>query len=106
MILLHRFWRFPWWLCQTHAQPPTLRVRDYTSPVPHPLTYLAWVALPGAYAPASITLLVNGVRKPRLHDKAVVLDGEHGAYTSNRRIQRFLIGKCFSVLRDQCLEGK
>jgi hypothetical protein len=37
------------------------------------LTYLAWVALPRAYAPASIALRVNGTCKLPLHDKAAVL---------------------------------
>jgi hypothetical protein len=32
------------------------------------------VALPGAYAPASIALPVIGAHKPPLHDKAVVLE--------------------------------
>jgi hypothetical protein len=37
------------------------------------LTSLAWMALPGAYAPASIALQVIVARKPLL-DKAVVLE--------------------------------
>jgi hypothetical protein len=32
------------------------------------------MALPGAYAPASIALRVIVVRRPTLHDKAVVLE--------------------------------
>jgi hypothetical protein len=35
---------------------------------------MAWVALPGAYTPASITLWIIGVRKPLLCDKAVVVE--------------------------------
>jgi hypothetical protein len=50
------------------AQPPTWRTRDYTLSGPYPLTCLAWVALPGAYA-----LRVIGARKPPLQDKAVLL---------------------------------
>ena len=38
----------------------------------YPLTCLAWVALLGACAPASIALGVTGVRKPLRRDKAVV----------------------------------
>jgi hypothetical protein len=38
----------------------------------YPLTYLARLALPGAYAPASITLQITGKCKPHLHDMAVV----------------------------------
>jgi hypothetical protein len=57
-----------------HAQPPTWRTRDNTSSGPYPLTCLAWVGLPGAYAPASIALRVIGAHKPPVHDKAVVLE--------------------------------
>jgi hypothetical protein len=35
---------------------------------------MAWVALPGAYVPASIALLVVGARKPPLHYTAVLLE--------------------------------
>jgi hypothetical protein len=38
------------------------------------------VALPGAYAPASIALLVIGTLKPSLHDKEVVVEEEHVYY--------------------------
>jgi hypothetical protein len=38
------------------------------------------MALPGAYAPASIALRVTGARKPPLHDKAVVLKEEISNY--------------------------
>jgi hypothetical protein len=55
-----------------HAEPPTWRTRDYTSSIPYPLTFPAWAALPGAYAPVSIALRVSGARKS-LHDKVVVL---------------------------------
>jgi hypothetical protein len=41
---------------------------------PLALTCLSWVALPGAYAPASIPLWVIGARKPHLHDTGVVLE--------------------------------
>jgi hypothetical protein len=37
---------------------------------------MEWVALPGAYAPASIALRVIGAHIPPLHDKAVVVEGE------------------------------
>jgi hypothetical protein len=37
---------------ELHTQPPTWRTRDYT------LIYVAWVALPGAYAPACIVLRI------------------------------------------------
>jgi hypothetical protein len=37
------------------------------------LTYLAWVALPGAYASASITLRFTGACRSPFHDKVVVL---------------------------------
>jgi hypothetical protein len=50
--------------------------RDYTSSYPYPLTYLAWVALPGDYASISIALRVTGARKPPLHVKAAVLAEE------------------------------
>jgi hypothetical protein len=55
------------------AHPLTWWTRDYTSSDPYPLTYLAWMALPGAYAPASVAFRVTGARRP-LHDKAVVLE--------------------------------
>jgi hypothetical protein len=51
---------------------PTWRIRDYTSSDPYALTCLAWVVLPGAYAPVSIALRVTRVRKPLLHDNALV----------------------------------
>jgi hypothetical protein len=41
---------------------------------PTPLTCLVWVALPGAYAPTGIALLVIGVHRPPLHDKVVFLE--------------------------------
>jgi hypothetical protein len=42
--------------------------------LPLSLTCLAWVTIPGAYAPASIAFRVIGARKPPLHDKAIVLE--------------------------------
>jgi hypothetical protein len=45
----------------------TLRLASYL------LTYLLWVALPGAYATTSIALLDIGARRP-LYDKAAVLE--------------------------------
>jgi hypothetical protein len=56
-----------------HAQLSTWTMRDYTSSGPNLLTCLSWVALPGAYTPASIARRVIGARKSPLHDKAVVL---------------------------------
>jgi hypothetical protein len=56
------------------AQPPTWRTRDNSSSGPYPLTCLAWVTLPGAYAPASIAAPVIGAHKPPLHDKVVILE--------------------------------
>jgi hypothetical protein len=41
---------------------------------PYLLSRLPWVALPGAFAPASIALRVTGAREPPLHDKAVDLE--------------------------------
>lgn len=38
---------------------------------PLPFTYMTWVALPGTYASASITLRVLGAHKLPLHDEAV-----------------------------------
>jgi hypothetical protein len=40
---------------------------------PYPMTCLPWVALPGAYAPASIALLVNGARRLSLQDMVVIM---------------------------------
>jgi hypothetical protein len=42
----------------------------------YPLTCVAWMVLPGAYAPASIVLHVIGTRKHPLLDKTVVLEKE------------------------------
>jgi hypothetical protein len=41
---------------------------------PYPLTYLVWVALPGAYAPASMAHQFIGACRPPLHVKAVILE--------------------------------
>jgi hypothetical protein len=49
--------------------PPAWNTRDYTSFGPSILICLGWMALPEAYAPASIALQVIGMRKP-LPDKA------------------------------------
>jgi hypothetical protein len=49
---------------------PNWRTRDHTSSGPYPLTCLAWVAQPGAYASASIALRVVGERTSPLQDKA------------------------------------
>jgi hypothetical protein len=38
------------------------------------------VALPGAYAPASIALRIIGAHEPPLHDKAVVLEDCYYCY--------------------------
>jgi hypothetical protein len=46
----------------------------YTLSVPYPFNCLAWVALPGAYAPTSVALRDIGALKPPLQDKAVVLE--------------------------------
>jgi hypothetical protein len=40
-----------------------LRTRDCTSSGSYPLTSLAWVALPGAYAAASIVLILSTIRR-------------------------------------------
>jgi hypothetical protein len=40
------------------APRPTPNLEGYNSSGPYPLTYLAWVTTPGAYAPASIALRV------------------------------------------------
>jgi hypothetical protein len=56
------------------AETPTWRTRDYIFSGPYPLICLTRVALPEAYSPASIALLVTGMRTPPLHDKAVVLE--------------------------------
>jgi hypothetical protein len=61
---------------------------DYISPGPYTLICLSWVALPGAYAPASIALRVIGARKPPLHDKAVVLEEQLTDYLVNFPIQK------------------
>jgi hypothetical protein len=44
------------------AKNPTWRTRHYTLSGPYPLTRLTWVALPEAYDPASIALLVTGTQ--------------------------------------------
>jgi len=44
------------------------------------LTCLAWVALLGACAPASIALGVTEVRKPLRREKAVVRRGDKTTY--------------------------
>jgi hypothetical protein len=59
---------------------PNLEDQKDTSSGPYPLTSLAEVALPGAYAPASIALRVIGAGKPSLHDKAVVLEEDIKLY--------------------------
>jgi hypothetical protein len=38
------------------------------------MTCLAWVALPGAYDPANITIWVTEANKPPLHVKPVALE--------------------------------
>lgn len=55
-----------------HGFVTTWRTRDYNSSRPYPSTYLAWVALTGAHAPASIVLLVTGPHKTPSHDWAAV----------------------------------
>jgi hypothetical protein len=47
------------------------------------------VALPGAYAPASIALRVIGARRPPLHDKEVVLKEERAYYKMLNRASDF-----------------
>jgi hypothetical protein len=54
--------------------PKIWRTTDYTSSGPYSVVCVTWVSLPGAYAPASITLRVTGARKPPLHGRAVVLE--------------------------------
>jgi hypothetical protein len=53
------------------SSTPTSRTRDSTSSGPYHLTRLVWLALPEAYAPASIYLQVTGVLRPPLHGKAI-----------------------------------
>jgi hypothetical protein len=54
--------------------PPTWKTRDYIFSSPYPLIPLARVALPEAYAPASIALLFTGMRTPPLHNTAIFLE--------------------------------
>jgi hypothetical protein len=50
------------------------------------------VALPGAYAPTSIALLIIGASKLRLHNKSVVLEKDEGIQEKNNvRVQIFEI---------------
>jgi hypothetical protein len=65
---------FPGWFRKLHTEPPTWRTRDYTLSGLCALTCLAWVALPGAYAPASTAIRVIGANRSPLQDKAVVLE--------------------------------
>jgi hypothetical protein len=68
------------WRPQPQAQTPTWKTRDYTLSGPYCLTCLAWAALPGAYAPASIVLLLFGARRSPLEGKAVVLEADYYYY--------------------------
>jgi hypothetical protein len=60
------------WVNIPTSNPPTWRTRGYISSGTYPLTCLAWVALLGAYAPASIDLRVIWARKYPRKDMAVV----------------------------------
>jgi hypothetical protein len=56
-------------------------MRGYTLYIPYILACPTWVALPGAYVPASIALRVIGVRKSPLHEKAIVFDEAKNSIT-------------------------
>jgi hypothetical protein len=64
---------FPGW--GSSAPRSTLKL-EATSFGPYLFTCLAWVALPGAYVPASISLWVIGVCKSPLRNKAMLF-GRH-----------------------------
>jgi hypothetical protein len=70
-------------LCPT----PNLENQRLTSPGPYPLICLAWVTLPGAYAPSS---------KPP-HDKVVVLKEDYGKYRSKIYIQAYFTLQAHNV---------
>jgi hypothetical protein len=55
-VNIHGIGRYP------HVQTLTWRTRGYTFSCPYPMTRLAWVALPGAYAPTSIALRAMGAQ--------------------------------------------
>jgi hypothetical protein len=61
---LFGFWPNP----QSEGLGTTLRVVSFT--------FLAWVVLPGSYAPASIVLRVIGAGKPLHQDKMAVLEDD------------------------------
>lgn len=62
-----------WVVSASHPTSRTAGARGYTSSGPCSLTYFAWVALPGAYAPVNMVLLITGSTKPPLYDDAVVM---------------------------------
>jgi hypothetical protein len=71
-------------------QPQNRKARDHSSSDAYPLTLPAWVALPGAYIPTSITLKETGIHKPPHHIKMLVNEQEQvnkfnflGCYTSH-----------------------
>jgi hypothetical protein len=62
--LVHRFVMVNFSGVRLLAPHPAWRIRDCTSSGPYPLTCLAWMAISGADASASIALQDIGVRKP------------------------------------------
>jgi hypothetical protein len=56
------------------ATRPPPNLENYTSSHPYHLACLAYAALPGAYAAASIALRVIEACKPPLYNKAVVIE--------------------------------
>jgi hypothetical protein len=48
---------------------------------------LAWLTLPGAYAPTSIPVRVTGAREPPLHGKAAVREEVDNLITSRNIFQ-------------------
>jgi hypothetical protein len=78
---LYGSWPHPWF------RNSNCFLSGVVSPTPNPrpggpgtTVCLAWVDLPGAYAPVSIALRVTAARKPPLRHKAVVLE-EDRSYT-------------------------
>jgi hypothetical protein len=68
-------WPSPWFhnnkFFRCGVVSPTLNLEDQglTLRLAYPLTCLAWVGLPGSYAPSSIALQVTGARKHPLDDE-------------------------------------
>jgi hypothetical protein len=70
---------FMWGGYKPTTRSPPWKAWDHFSSDAYPLILPAWVALPGACTPASITLRVTGVHKPPHHIKVLV----HGAEQVN-----------------------